>query len=73
MTTRSPAVNDHGLHLVGETWMFLGHSFLPHDDGLSLIVSLDGLQEWLIHMQCRPEEQEEVVNSLNDYISEVRS
>jgi hypothetical protein len=64
---------DRGLHVVGETWMFLGHSFLPYDDGLSLIVSLDGLQEWLIRMQCRPEEQEEVVNSLNEYISEIRS
>ena len=62
--------HDRDLHMAGETWVFLGHSFLPYDDGLSIFVSLDGDQEWLIRMQCRPEGQEEVVNSLADYISE---
>ena len=64
---------DRGLHIGGETWIFLGYSFLPYDDGLSLFVSLDGDREWAIRMQWRPEEQEEIINSLADFISETPS
>jgi hypothetical protein len=55
-------------HEVGETWTFLGHNFLPYDDGLSLFVSLDGEQEWHIRMQWREEEQAEIIGNFADYV-----
>lgn len=51
-------------HAVGEAWTFVGYSFLPHDDGLSLFVSVDGRDEWHIRMQWRPEAQGPVLDSL---------
>jgi len=62
---------DRVRHEIGEVWTFLGHNFLPHDDGLSLFVSLDGEQEWHIRMQWRPEEQGEVIGNLGAYVRPV--
>lgn len=59
---------DGDLHAMGESWVFLGHSFLPHDDGLSLLVSLDHLSEWHIRLQWRPEEQANIIDNLDSYI-----
>jgi hypothetical protein len=59
---------DGDLHAQGESWVFLGHSFLPHDDGLSLFVSLDNLSEWQIRLQWRPEAQAPVIEDLDKYI-----
>ena len=59
---------DGDTHRPGEEWIFLGTSFLPHDDGLSLFVSLDGAQEWHIRMQWRPESQGEVLDALDAYV-----
>lgn len=53
---------------MGETWQFLGHSFLPYEDGLSLFVSPDGTSEWHIRLQWQPEGQGEVVDDLSRYI-----
>lgn len=64
---------DGGVHSYGETWIFLGHSFAPHDDGLSLFVSLDGEHEWHIRMQCRPEAQGRVVDRLAEYVYAVNA
>lgn len=55
-------------HPVGESWRFLGSSFLPYDDGLSLFVSLDGRDEWHIRLQDRPTEQASVVRRLGDHV-----
>ncbi len=60
---------DRHEHPVGETWIFLGSSFLPYDDGLSLIVSLDGEQEWMIRMQLREEEQGPIDDALDEFIA----
>ena len=59
---------DGGAHLPGEEWAFLGASFLPHDDGLSLFVSLDGLQEWHIRLQWRAEAQGDVLDPLSAHV-----
>ncbi len=59
---------DGDVHPPGEEWTFLGTSFLPYDDGLSLFVSLDGRQEWQIRMQMRPEAQGEVLDRLGSFI-----
>ena len=59
---------DGDAHYPGEEWAFLGASFLPHDDGLSLFVSLDGVQEWQIRMQWRAEAQGAVLDTLRAYV-----
>ena len=55
-------------HPAGETWVFLGHSFLPYDDGLSLFISLDGEREWRIRLQWRDDQQGHLINGLEDHI-----
>jgi hypothetical protein len=62
---------DQGEHLVGEEWTFIGHSFLPYDDGLSLFVEV-GDQQRHIRMQWRDEEQGPIIDRLQDYVQEVR-
>lgn len=59
---------DKTAHPIGEAWQFLGSSFLPYDDGLSLFVSLDGESEWHIRMQWRSEEQGGILDSFNEYV-----
>jgi hypothetical protein len=61
---------DRDVHPVGEAWTFLGYSFLPYDDGLSLFVSLDGEHEWQIRMQWRPEGQGAIIDTLESYVKE---
>jgi hypothetical protein len=60
---------DGVVHPAGESWTFLGHSFLPYDDGLSLFVSLDDEQEWHIRMQWRPEAQAAIIDGLHDHVA----
>jgi hypothetical protein len=59
---------DRVAHPSGERWTFLGSAFLPHDDGLSLFVSLDGQAEWHIRLQWRLEDQGPIIEHLKDYI-----
>jgi hypothetical protein len=59
---------DGEAHLAGESWTFLGHSFLTHDDGLSLFVSLDGEREWHIRLQWRDDQQGPIIDALDAYI-----
>jgi hypothetical protein len=59
---------DQHLHAVGESWVLLGYSFLPYDDGMSFFVSFDGEQEWHIRLQWRPEEQGQLLDNLAQYI-----
>jgi hypothetical protein len=59
---------DRFVHKVGETWIFLGYSYLPYDNGLSLFVSLDGIHEWSLRMQSGPDEQGPIVDHLEMYV-----
>ncbi len=63
--------HDGQLHPVGESWLFMGYSFLPYEDGLSLFVSLDGLREWHIPMQWREEEQGPIIDKLESHVQEI--
>jgi hypothetical protein len=63
---------DGDQHLPGESWIYLGHNFLPYDNGLSLFVSLDANQEWHIRMQWRAGEQGIIIDHFQDYLVEVR-
>ena len=58
---------DNGEHVVGETWTYIGSSFLPYDDGLSLFVEIDGKQRQ-IRMQWRDEEQGPIIDHLQAYL-----
>lgn len=60
---------DGDAHVPGEEWTFLGASFLPYEDGLSLFVSLDGQREWQIRMQWRVGAQGEVLDALSAYVA----
>lgn len=59
---------DRDAHEVGEKWTYLGTSFLPHDDGRSLFVTVDGVIEHHVRMQDREGEQAEVLARLEDYV-----
>lgn len=60
---------DGDAHAVGEAWTFVGWSYLPHDSGLSLFVSLHGDDEWHIRMMCVPEEQGPIVDRLAEFVA----
>ncbi len=59
---------DYFRHLVGEEWTFLGHSFLPHEDGMSFYISLDDREEWLLPLQWRNEQQGGVLDALGEHV-----
>lgn len=59
---------DGEIHPIGENWIYLSHSFLPHDDGLSLFVSLDGERQRQIRLQWRDDQQGALIENLEDYI-----
>ena len=57
-------------HKVGETWRFLGHNFLPYEDGLTLSIEHDGKSS-VIRMQWRPEAQEAIIDQFSGYVEEL--
>jgi len=59
---------DRGVHEVGEEWVYLGTSFLPHDDGRSLFVTADGEIEHHIRMQHVVAEQGPILDDLESYL-----
>jgi hypothetical protein len=62
---------DGSEHAQGETWIFLGYNVSPHDDGLSLFVSLDDNQEWHIRLRWTPQDQAAIIDALGDYVEAV--
>ncbi len=62
---------DSGQHLEGERWTFIGSSFLPYDDGLSLFVVIGGARRH-IRMQWREEEQGPVIDRLEEFLQAVK-
>jgi hypothetical protein len=63
--------HDGDQHPVGERWTYLGYAFLPHDDGLSLFLSLDGQSEWHMRLQWRADEQGPIIDDLKCHIRQV--
>jgi len=57
-------------HRAGEIWRFIGHNFLPYDDGLTIYIERGG-QNSVFRMQWRNEAQGEVVSNFSDYVEEV--
>ena len=60
---------DRDDHPVGEIWIFLGISFLPYEDGLSLYVRCEDA-DYQIRMQWREDEQGQVISNLSSYVLE---
>lgn len=58
---------DGTAHEPGESWTFIGSSFLPYDDGLSLFAVIDG-QRRQVRMQWRDDQQGPVIDNLKDYL-----
>jgi hypothetical protein len=57
-------------HPVGERWRFVGASYLPYDNGLSLFVqTAEG--EWHIRMQLIAEEQGDIWGEFEEYVRPV--
>ena len=52
---------------LGETFTYLGHNFLPYEDGLTLNIDPGGS----IRLQWRSEAQGEVIDALERYIGAV--
>ena len=61
---------DGRLHKVGESWRFLGHNFLPYEDGLTLSIEKNA-SNIVIRMQWLPESQEAIIDHFSDFVEEV--
>ena len=59
-------------HPIGEMWTYLGYSFAPHDDGVSIFVAIRS-DEWHIRLQWRKEEQADIIDALASYLSLVKA
>jgi hypothetical protein len=57
-------------HPVGETWRYVSKSFLPYEDGLTLMVEQDG-QPQVIRLQWRPEAQAEIIERFAEHVTAV--
>ncbi len=57
-------------HPVGESWIYLGHNFVPYHDGLSRFVSFDAHHEWQIRMHWTHEDQGPIIDAMTEYVTE---
>ncbi|WP_392564320.1 DUF3601 domain-containing protein [Orbus wheelerorum] len=53
---------------IGETWQYLGYSFLPYDKGLQWIFSFDGKQEFTVSLWLQLSEHKYVANNIEQYL-----
>lgn len=56
----------------GEKWKFVGSSFLPYENGLSLFFKVNGKLEH-IRLQTIPEQQLEISENLEHYFSPIKA
>jgi Domain of unknown function (DUF3601). len=68
---RAFADYDGQVHPEGEEWVFVGTSFLPYDDGLSVFVKDADGQQHQIRMQWRDEAQGPVIDHFSEYLEAV--
>lgn len=59
---------DGNHHTIGETWQYLGYSFLPYDEGLQWIVSSDGEHEFMISLWLMLEDQLHIASNIEQYV-----
>ena len=58
---------DNIVHEAGETWIYNGTNFLPYEDGLTLHVLKDGVEE-VYRLQWRKEAQAAIIENFKDYV-----
>ena len=58
---------DKEVHPIGETWIYIGTTFLPYEDGLSLFVMRDGTR-LMYRLQWRKEEQADIIENFKDFV-----
>jgi hypothetical protein len=63
--------HDGTLHPEGERFTFVGSSFLPYEDGLTLFVVDEGGGPRSIRLRWSPDGQGAVVDALETYLAEV--
>ncbi|MGK9230831.1 DUF3601 domain-containing protein [Inquilinus limosus] len=56
-------------HPAGESWTYIGHSFLPYEDGLTLLVRPGEA----IRLQWRPESQGAIIDRLDTHLRQLDS
>ena len=56
-------------HPAGEQWVFLGHGFVPYDDGHTFYIRGQDGRETSFRMQGYPEEQGPIIDRLESYIA----
>jgi hypothetical protein len=60
---------DGRTHRAGGIYTFVGNSFLPYDDGLTLKFLFEG-DSLRLRLQWRPEAQAEIIDHLENYFVE---
>lgn len=58
---------DGVLHPIDEVWQFNGSYFLPYDNGLTLLVTIDR-SKTTVRLQWRDNEQAKLIESLEKYL-----
>jgi hypothetical protein len=54
-------------HAIGETWTYIGHTFVPYHDGLTLDVRLPSGERASLRFQLTPEAQGPLFDRLADH------
>jgi len=62
---------DGTIHPAGERWLFLESHFLPYEDGLTLVVYLNG-EKIAMRLQWLSETQAEIINHFSDFVTPVK-
>ena len=60
------------IHAVGERWRFVGKNFLPYEDGLTLLVEMNG-QNVSLRLQWREETQGQVIDNFSEHVEAVQT
>ena len=59
---------DRGEHRFGESWTFVAHEYLPHDDGHTFRIRYDDGSESSFRMSGAPEDQGAILQALEQHV-----
>lgn len=60
------------VHTAGERWRFVAKNFLPYEDGLTLLVEMNG-QNVSLRLQWRDEAQGQIIDNFSDHVEAVQT
>ena len=58
---------DKIIHPAGETWVYMGTSFLPYEDGLTLHLTKNSVPVFY-RLEWRKEEQATIIDNFTDFV-----